>query len=183
MGESHLPPGVTPLVAMLASDLSYFQAARQPLENLFGPIALESPVYAFDKTAYYTPSMGLALKRQFFTFERLADPAGLADWKLTTNTLETELKQCLAPSGTPQRPINLDPGYLTGAKLVLTSTKNFAHRIYLRNGIFAEITLNFRGAQWVGHQFTFPDFKSGMYNDFLEKARDVHLRKIKNTIA
>ena len=168
------------MVAMLAGDPSYFQAARPSLEKLFGPVELESPIYPFDQTAYYTASMGPALKRQFLTFERLADAASLADWKLAANTLEAELTPRLAPSGTPQRPINLDPGYLTGSKLVLASSKNFAHRIYLRDGIFAEITLNFRGAQWVGHQFTFPDFKSGIYDEFLDKARDRHLRKIKN---
>ncbi len=79
-----------------------------------------------------------------------------------------------------ERPINLDPGYISGAKLVLASTKDFAHRIYMRDGIFAEITMGFRGDSWVSHHFTFPDFKSGMYDDFLKKARDWHLRKIRN---
>ena len=68
-------------------------------------------------------------------------------------------------------------GYLTGAKLVLASTKDFAHRLYLRDGIFAEITLSFRGDAWASHHFTFPDFKSGIYDAFLKQARDQHLEK------
>lgn len=79
----------------------------------------------------------------------------------------------------PARPINLDVGYLTGAKFVLASTKNFAHRLYLRDGIFAEITMSFRKDAWTSHQFTFPDFKSGLYDAFLKQARDHHLRKLK----
>lgn len=165
---------------MLASDPAFFQAARPPLEALFGPLELESPVFPFDKTEYYTASMGAGLKRQFFTFRTLADPVGLPDWKLATNALERELKDQLAPrEASPERPINLDPGYLTGAKLVLASTKDFAHRIYLRDGIFAEITMGFRRDSWVSQHFTFPDFKSGIYDTFLKKARDWHLRKVK----
>lgn len=178
MGELRAPRRVTPLVAMLASDAAFFQAARAPLEALFGAIELESPLYPFDKTEYYTASMGAGLQRQFFTFRTLADPAGLAGWKLATNALEVELKAKL--TSPTERPINLDPGYLTGAKLVLASTKDFAHRIYLRDGIFAEITMGFRGDSWMSHHFTFPDFKSGIYDAFLKKARDRHLRKVKH---
>ena len=165
---------------MLSGDTAHFQAARPALEALLGPIALESPCYPFDKTEYYTPTMGAALQRQFFVFQELADPGALADWKLATNGIEEKLTPVLAPSGTPARPINLDPGYLTASKLVLASTKNFAHRLYLRDGIFAEITMNFRGDKWLSHQFTFPDFKSGIYDAFLSQARDRHLRKIRN---
>jgi hypothetical protein len=84
--------------------------------------------------------------------------------------------------GIPERPINLDVGYLTGAKLVLASTKDFAHRLYLRDGIFAEITMSFRKDAWASHQLTFPDFKSGIYDAFLKQARDRHLRYLKNQI-
>jgi hypothetical protein len=180
MGQPRTPRLVTPLVAMLAGEQSWFEAARTPLEELFGPVELESPLYAFDKTEYYDTSMGKALKRQFFTFKKLADPAGLVDWKLTTNQLEEQLKTKHSVPAGVERPINLDPGYLTGAKLILASTKDFAHRIYIRDGIFAEITMGFRGDAWVSHDFTFPDFKSGMYDEFLKKARDWHLRKVKN---
>ena len=211
MGEVHDPRRVTPIVAMLARQPEWFEAAKAPLETLFGPVELESPLFAFDKTAYYTASMGPNLQRRFFTFRALADPAGLVDWKLAANRLELELKTALvvrpnsneglkgvkqpatgllhtlqlssvgplAATGAPipERPINLDPGYLTGAKLVLASTKDFAHRIYLRDGIFAEITMGFRGDSWTSHDFTFPDFRSGVYDTFLKKARDRHLRK------
>jgi hypothetical protein len=180
MGTPSSFPPVTPLVAMLAAEPAHFQAAKPALEELFGPVELESELYPFEKTKYYTDTMGQALKRQFFTFQRLADPGELAAWKLTANALEEELKSKLAPAGVPARPINLDPGYLTGSKLVLASTKTFAHRLYLRDGIFAEITMNFRASKWLSHQFTFPDFKSGMYDDFLNRARDRHLRKIRN---
>lgn len=179
MGQTRTPRFVTPLVAMLAGSPGHFQAARKPLEALLGPVELESPLYPFEKTSYYTPSMGSGLLRQFFSFENLLDPAGLVDWKLATNALEESLKPALQTGGLPERPINLDVGYVTGAKLVLASTKDFAHRLYLRDGIFAEITMGFRGDSWISHDFTFPDFKSGAYDSFLNRVRDRHLRKIK----
>src|SRR5439155_23832817 len=111
-------------------------------------------LFPFEKTSYYSSSMGEGLQRQFFTFQNLLDPAGLVDWKLATNALEEQLKPALQVHGRPERPINLDVGYLTGAKLVLASTKDFAHRLYLRDGIFAEITMGFRGDSWVSHDFT-----------------------------
>jgi hypothetical protein len=183
MGETRTPQFVTPLVAMLAGSPAHFAAARSPLEKLFGPVELESELYPFSSTAYYTPAMGARLQRQFFSFQRRADPGELSQWKLAANRLERELAPTLAVPGGPVRPINLDPGYVTGAKLVLASTKDFAHRLYLRDGIFAEITLSFSGGQWATHAFTFPDFRSGIYNEFLSRVRDRHLRKVKHARA
>jgi hypothetical protein len=182
MGHLRVPRRVTPLLAMLAPDPAYLQLARAPLEAIFGPLELQSPLYPFEGTNYYASTMGQHLKRQFFTFKPLSDPAALPDWKLATNRLEVEITSTLAQNGQPdhpKRPINLDAGYITGAKLVLASTKDFAHRIYLRDGIFAEITMGFRRDSWVSHYFTFPDYKSGMYDEFFKKARDWHLRKVK----
>lgn len=170
-------PRVTPLVAMLAQHPSYFAAARPALEKMLGPVELISEIFDFTTTEYYTETMGANLKRCFFSFQNFADPGALPDWKLAANALEEELKPILAPNGTPLRPINIDPGYVTGAKLILASTKDFAHRIYLRNGIFAEITVAFRAGVWLSHQFTFPDFKSGIYDAFLKRVRDNHLHK------
>jgi hypothetical protein len=183
MGEPKPLQRVTPIVAMLAANPEHFGEAQGPLEELFGPLELRSELFPFQRTEYYTPLMGANLKRCFFTFHNFADPAFLADWKLSANALEQRLKALLSPSGEPERPINIDPGYVTGAKLVLASTKDFAHRIYLRDGVFAEITMSFRGGRWLSHQFTFPDFKSGLYDAFLKRARDNHLHKSRTSRA
>ncbi len=179
MGEVRTPPLVTPLVGMLAADPAHFQAARPGLEALLGPADMVSPLFGFTQTEYYAASMGPALQRQFLSFRNLADPSHLAAWKLATNTLEATLMRALGSPGGPARPINLDVGYITGAKLVLASTKDFAHRLYLRDGIFGEITMGFRRDQWVSHAFTFPDFKSGIYDDFLRSLRERHLQQVK----
>jgi hypothetical protein len=179
MGDLRPTPLVTPLVAMLAASKEHFAAARPALEEVLGPVEVESSVYPFDKTNYYAATMGSPLVRGFYAFERLADPAGLADWKLASNAIEATLRLKIAPGGIPERPINLDPGYIAGSKLVLASTKPFAHRLYLRDGIYGEITMNFRGSDWIGHQFTFPDFRNGTYDAFFKRVRDRHLKKVK----
>ena len=175
--EPRAAPRVTPIVGLLASNPAWFDAAREALEKLFGPLDLVSPHFQFGPTAYYTPSMGAELKRCFFSFKNFGDPTQLADWKIACNALEESLKTVLAPTGIPSRPINIDPGYVTGSKLVLASAKDFAHKIYLRDGIFAEITLAFRAGKWLSHRMTFPDFKSGEYDNYLKKVRDGHLHR------
>jgi len=67
--------------------------------------------------------------------------------------------------------VNIDPGYIDGARLILASTKDHAHRIYLRDGIFAEVTMRYRFKRWTSFDYTFPDFASGVYDEFLSRVR------------
>ena len=85
--------------------------------------------------------MGTDLRQVLCAFEHLIEPASLVDRKLLTNRWEQEYWGLHA--GAEPRPLNLDPGYLTEAKLILASTKDRDHRIYLDRGIFAENTLYF----------------------------------------
>ena len=59
-----------------------------------------------------------------------------------------------------ERPLNLDPGYTTQAKLVLATTKDRDHRIYLRDGMFAEVTLTYVGKQWTHHRWSYPSYRT-----------------------
>ena len=114
--------------------------------------------------------MGETILRQLWSFDALADPAGLADWKLRSQRIEGKLA-ARPGEGRPPRPVNLDPGYVTLNKLVLASTKDREQRIYLSSGIYAEITLMRRRGKWEPFPHTFPDYAAGTYNGFLEKVR------------
>lgn len=168
MGTIRHPKAVLPIVALIFSDATAAAGAMPELEALLGPVAFASDDYAFNFTDYYRDEMGDGLTRRFLAFARPADASALADWKLATNVLELKLTAGAAVS----RPINIDPGYLTPAKLVLASTKDFSHRVYLRDGIFAEVTLSYRHGAWVGHETTFPDYKGSSYHGFLIRARE-----------
>jgi hypothetical protein len=139
------------------------------LSREFGPLDLQSQVYPFDMTSYYEKQAVTNILRQFVTKAELIDPGRLAGIKHATNALEEQLAKQLATD--LPRPINLDPGYIEPSKLVLASTKNFSHRIYIGQDMYAEVTLSFHRGRWQGYPFTFPDFKSGRYDDFLNEAR------------
>jgi hypothetical protein len=118
--------------------------------------------------------MGADLVKTFFAFERLFDPADLATFKLASGQWERDYQQLGRHS--EQRPLNLDPGYLTEAKLVLATTKDRDHRIYLRNGIYAEVTLHFQRGAWLSRPWTYPDYQRADYHAFFLRCRE-YLRK------
>ncbi|MCS7305410.1 MAG: DUF4416 family protein [Thermoguttaceae bacterium] len=169
MGQPMPHPPVLVLMAAFSRYEEAIEWARQRSAAQWGPPALESRLFDFHETNYYQPTMGGPLKKQFFVFSQLQDPARLVDWKLQTNAWELEYAQ-LGRHPEP-RPLNLDPGYLTLAKLVLASTKDFTHRIYLDRGIYAEITLFYRHGRWEAHPWTFPDYRRPDYQEFFSQAR------------
>ncbi|MGE0759536.1 MAG: DUF4416 family protein, partial [Pirellulaceae bacterium] len=134
-----------PVLLILAAFSRYEGAlawARGRAEQTWGRIALTSPLYEFVETRFYEATMGPGIRKVFWGFDALADAAALADWKQQTNAWEDAYRDSY-PAAEP-RPLNLDPGYLTEAKLVLATTKDRDHRIYVRDGIFAEVTLAFQ---------------------------------------
>lgn len=174
MGEIHEP---TPVLLLLAGFSRHAEAltwARQRAEETWGPVAHASPTFDFVETDYYAISMGCGLKKEFIAFSALVDPEILPEVKLTTNRWEAEYAKLAA--GDETRPLNLDPGYLSEAKLVLASTKDHAHRIYLSRGIYAEVTLHYYHRQWRPREWTFPDYRREDYHGFFDICR-AYLRR------
>lgn len=131
---------------------------RPALETLSGPVDFVSPEMDFSKyTDYYRPEMGEGLRRVFVTFETLIDRTLLPDIKHQANRIEAEL----AVDG--KRRVNIDPGYLTLGQLFLASTKNNFFRIYLRDRIFAEVTLYYKQGAFQSFPWTYRDYDSEEY--------------------
>lgn len=151
--------------------------ARKTGEAAWGPIALESEVFQFDRTDYYESSMGSGLMKVFWAFETLFDPGSLVDVKYQGNAWEEEY--AAAAAHPEERPLNIDPGYITLSKLVLASTKDYAHRIYLDRGMYAEITLYYQGHAWQHHRYTFPDYRREDYQAFFSRCRDYLHRRLR----
>lgn len=158
------------IVGILACDERALKAAHTPLIETYGPADLVSEVWLFDMTDYYADETGPDMVRQFLAFEHLVDPGHLAAIKHQTNRMEQVLANQLDVPF--PRPVNLDPGFVEPSKLVLASTKNFAHRIYIGDGMYAEVTMTYNKGKWETFAFTFPDFKSGRYNEFLSNVRE-----------
>ena len=147
---------------------------RQRACEAWGPIALESERFAFEETRFYEKSMGTELHKVLIGFSTLVDPATLPDLKHTTNQWEQEY--AAQHAGPEPRPLNLDPGYVTEAKLILASTKDRDHRIYLSRGIFAENTLFYAGGAWQNRPWTYPNYKRPDYHQFLDRCRQYYRR-------
>ncbi len=153
--------------------------ARARLEEAHGPIALAGPEYVFDQTRYYEASMGEGLRKVLWAFRDPIDPASLADVKLASNALEAELAgQGLYPE---ERPVNLDPGYLDLGKFVLATTKDQAHRLYLRDGIFAEVTLHYQAGAFRPWPWTYADYRLDGVLAFLGRARESYRQTVRAT--
>jgi Domain of unknown function (DUF4416) len=170
MGEIHEPTPVLLIIAASSRHLAALDWASARCAEHFGPVALASDAFDFTETVYYAATMGADLKKQFLAFERLIDPVALSEIKRETNQWEAEYA-ALGRHSEP-RPLNLDPGYITTAKLVLASTKDHAHRIYLREGIYAEITLSYRKRSWQAMEWTYPDYRRDDYQRFFTQCRE-----------
>jgi hypothetical protein len=170
MGEIHEPAPALLIVAVSSRYAEALKWARDRCSRYLGPTALTSDPFAFTETDYYAASMGVDLMKQFLAFEKLIDPGALGGIKVQTNLLEVEYA-ALGQYPEP-RPLNLDPGYITPAKLVLASTKDHAHRIYLCDGIYAELTLSYRKRGWHSMEWTYPDYRREDYQQFLTQCRE-----------
>ncbi len=170
VGQIQRTSNVMLIIAVVSRHVEALAWGRDIAVRHHGPIAFASDAFDFTETDYYTPTMGTDLKKQFLAFEQLIDPADIAQVKRQTNEWEADYA-ALGHLAEP-RPLNLDPGYITPAKLVLASTKDHAHRIYLRDGIYAEVTLAYRQKKWQPLDWTYPDYRREDYQRFFTQCRD-----------
>lgn len=173
MGSEKAFPREKLFLGVLYADESLYDQVRARLIRRYGPVDYESAPLPFDFSDYYADEMGAALLRRFLTFEKLIDPCRLAPVKAWTNRLENRL----AVDG--RRRINLDPGLLDLNRLVLASTKHSGHRIPLRRGIYAELTLHYRNREFHPLSWTYPDFRSEAYRKLLLEMREIFHRQLK----
>lgn len=161
---------------IIAVNDNLIKSAVRDLENILGRIDMESDVIPFTFTEYYSAEMGEKLLRKFVCFTDLIDPSRISGIKLETNRLEEKYSELKDEH--LQRRVNLDPGYLCASRLVLATTKDFSHRIYLAQGIYGEVTLNFRKDGMSYHPWTYPDFKSDAYRAFFMMVRGKYMEQM-----
>jgi len=173
MGQIRSHPPVKLIVGVITAQLELLAAVHHRISERFGPIDFTSELLPFDYTTYYEAEMGKDLKRQFVSFETLIAPDELSAAKLFSNEVEREF----ATGAEECRQVNLDPGYVSAAKLVLASTKDHAHRIYLQGGIYAEMTLKFHRKTFQPWQWTYPDYRTQAYIDIFNHIRQIYMEQ------
>lgn len=172
MGKIRLPHPVKLIFGFIFQQDNIYNQACSILVKHFGGMDFNSSVFAFVHTKYYEKEMGTDLKRKFIAAKKLVNPAGLYKIKILTNKIEEKL------SKGANRLINIDPGCLDFSKLVLASTKDYYHRIYLNKGIFAETTLFFKDKAFRAFEWTYPDYKE--YVNIFEEIRTIYAKQIKS---
>jgi len=166
MAEIKLPPLSSVIIGIITQDLDILTSTQVLLEKELGPIEHKSPVIDFDFTDYYEVEMGKNLLRLWLSFGKPVVPDQLREIKFKTMEIE---KQFLDANG--KRRINLDPGVLNLCNLILATTKNYYHRIYLGQGIYAEVTLVYRHNNFEPLVWTYPDYRTDTALNFFMTVR------------
>ena len=162
---------------VISGEERLYHAVKARLVDVHGPADLESPAFAFDSTDYYAGEMGADLTRRFMSFECLVEPEMLPEIKLGTNALELRMAKEEGRAG--RRPVNIDPGYLTAASLVMATTKEFSHRIPLASGIYAHLELLFTKTDVRLLEWTYPDMRQEGCRKFFLEVRRAYLKQLK----
>ena len=160
------------IMAIFTNQSELFAQIEAKLEEKYGKIDFRGHIFDFDHTDYYDEEMGADLKKRFIAFKNLIKPEQLSSVKLFTNKLESKH----AESG--KRKINIDPGYVDNSKLVLASTKNYYHRIYLGKGIYAEVTLYYKNGAYQDLIWTYPDYRTFEYKEIFKKIRKLYRKQM-----
>lgn len=176
MGEPRNPEAAILFAAALFSRDQSLREARELLGDRFGEIFLESSPLPWDYTDYYSDELGVHLQRVFFFFKGIIDPSCLPEAKLATHEMERRT------SDGGRRCINLDPGYLSLGKVVLASTKNHSHRVYLGRGIYGQVMLFFKDGSFHPFPFTFGDYRALEVQEVFLQARAA-LRKLLGSLS
>lgn len=154
------------ILGIITREIQLLKEVEELLEEEWGAIEIKSERIEFDFTDYYEKELGKGLLRLWESFERVVGEDRLVELKIFTNSLE---KRFLRDG---KRRINLDPGILTLSKLILTTTKDYSHRIYIRDGIYAEVTLIYKNRSFQPLRWTYPDYREERAIQFFNKVRD-----------
>ena len=172
------PESVDPVklfVAVLWATPGAMASALESLCSHWGEIDFAGADHPFDVTDYYEPEMGAGLCRRLVSFLRLVPPDSLCQAKCVCNDIEDRL------AGEKGRRVNLDIGYLDHNKIVLASFKSAGQKIYLREGVWADLVARYRNGSYRPFEWTFPDFRDGRYDEELIVIRKTYLRQLRKS--
>jgi len=163
------PVPVAPSFSIFSSDITLIETAISAIESKYSPILIKSEIFPFNQTKYYEKEMGEGLKKIFVVLERLISPIFLVNFKYWAFDFERRYME------QGNRKINIDPGLLSSEKFILSTGKNYAHRIYLGKGVWAEVTLIFQKGSFRVLPWTYPDYATQFSIDFWNNARQLYL--------
>ena len=176
MADPSFPDPAMIVIGVIHSDSSVLESAIEKLSAYLGPLRQSGESFPFRWTDYYEKEMGKDLTRCFLAGRRLVERQWIVELKLLCNRIEKELSK---KDGS--RRINLDPGLMSLENFVLATTKNRGHRMYLRDGIFTEVTLMYVQGKFEPLPWTFPDYRSEEIQGILLGVRQEYYHLLRNS--
>jgi hypothetical protein len=173
MSKPMIAEPVKLIFSLFAQEAGIINETIETLSTLYGKPDFISAIMPFDYTDYYHSEMGRDLVRRFLAMENLIQPEQLPDIKLATNEIEKK------STDQSQRKINIDPGYISKAHLILATGKSYTHRPYLRDGIYADLTLVYQGKKFCSLPWTYPDYADEKQLLMLGKIREKYLLQLR----
>jgi hypothetical protein len=167
-----IPDPARLILSILTPDRGIVDSAQPLIVGDLGPLEEEIGPIDFEFTSYYDNEMGSGIRRWIWVFANMVDGAELARIKCLTNRIE----QSYTVNG--KRKFNLDPGLMTLGNFILATGKNNSHRIYLEEGIFADLTLIFRGGTYRPLEWTYPDYADDRLIGVLNRVRQDYKCKL-----
>jgi hypothetical protein len=171
MSHPREPDHVKLISSLFSPDDGLIDVVITQLAAIIGAVDWVSPVINFDRTRYYQKEMGWPLYRRFVSFENLAPPEKLVEFKLKTHEIE---QQHLVNGN---RRINIDPGYISAERLILATGKNYIHRVYLSRGIYADLTLIFDKGSFTPLKWTYPDYADQAIIELFNGVRERYMKQ------
>jgi len=178
LGTIHAHPPVKLITALLSRDLDLLAEIERRIENKYGKVEDRSDIFPFTFTEHYSREMGEDLKKLIVSFCDLLPIEKFPETKILTNDLEWEYREHLP--GRSQRLVNIDPGYITLSKVVLASTKNYAHHIYLRDGVYSDLLLRYSRGSLRNLPWTYPDYRTHLVHSFFTRTRERYHQQLKD---
>lgn len=174
MSKPTSPQPVKLIVSILTGEHGLVEKVCEKLMLRLGPYDFMSEALRFNYTNYYKKEIGNDLFRHVISFEKLISPHMLPSIKLYSNEIESAF---LRKDRT--RRVNIDPGYVAQCHLILATCKGFSHRPYLRDGVYADMTLIFKDKTFKPLAWTFPDYKSSEMICLLNKIRAMYSKQLR----
>ena len=162
------------VAGIIFKEENFLKETEKELKKLYGEFESIEKIAPFDYTDYYEAEMGRPLTRKLVCFKKLVEMENISEAKLETNKIENRF------SSDRKRAVNIDPGYVTEAKLVLLTTKDYTHRVYVGRRIFAESTLFFQDGKFMPWPWTYPDYASEDLISYFERVREIYTQNIRS---
>ena len=170
------PEKVKLITSLFSPQKDLIDLVIREMESIFGPVDWKSRDLFFDRTKYYAREMGWPLFRRFISFKDLIKPEDLIEIKLKTNQIEERYVE------EGKRRINIDPGYIALERLILATGKNYTHRIYLGQGIYADLTLIYQRGTFQPLEWTYRDYSDPEMIDCFNRLREGYKNQIRETV-